>query len=210
MSKLLRKKDFDYFGYFCTIASSATEAANYLHQSLSDFDRETFPAKMDAMHQIENTADMNRHEMTKQLAHEFITPIEREDIISMAQELDTVVDTIDDLMRRVYMYNVKEIRPEMLEFTALIIKCCSVMAEAVGEFKHFKNSKTIVEKIVAVNALESEGDALHARCIHNLFSEEADTRDTMVWMTIFEGSEMCLDACEDVVDIIESVIMKNT
>ena len=58
VSKLLRKKDFDYFGYFCTIASSATEAANYLHQSLSDFDRETFPAKMDAMHQIENTADI--------------------------------------------------------------------------------------------------------------------------------------------------------
>lgn len=210
MSKLLRKKDFDYFGYFCTIASSAMEAANYLHESLAHFDRETFPTKMNTMHQIENTADMNRHEMTKQLVHEFITPIEREDIIAMAQQLDTVVDTIDDLMRRVYMFNVKQIRPEMLEFTALIIKCCQAMSEAIEEFKHFKNSKTIGEKIVAVNTLESQGDALHARCMHDLFSEEANMRDTLVWMTIFEGSEMCLDACEDVVDIIESVIMKNT
>ena len=204
------RKDFDYFQYFCDCAGAACEAANYLYASLCSYERDGFCEKVSAMHQIENRADSAKHEMTQCLAHEFITPIEREDIIALAQELDNVVDAIDDTMRRIYMFNLDHIHPGVLDFAKLIIDCCAELSAAVAEFKNFKSSKIIREKIVAVNTLEYEGDQLHAQCFRELFSGNADTRALLIWTTVFEDLETCLDNCEDAVDIIESVIMKNS
>ena len=87
------------------------------------------------MHHIENAADGFRHDMTQVLSHEFIAPIEREDIIELAQDLDNVVDAIDDVMRRIYMFNVQTIRPEAKQFSAIITKCCHALLETIEEFR---------------------------------------------------------------------------
>lgn len=205
-----RKKGYDYFEYFCASARYACQAAEHLEKSLANFAPETCREKLEVMHHIENAADGFRHDMTQVLAHEFIAPIEREDIIELAQDLDNVVDAIDDVMRRVYMFNVQSIRPEAKQFSALITKCCHALLETIEEFRHFKKSQTIGKHIIEVNTLESDGDTLHAECIRKLFCGNEDALAIVAWMTLFEGFEECLDACEDAVDVIESVIMKNT
>ncbi len=205
-----KKKGFDYFDAFLRTAKQATAAANFLHGALADFRSEGFSARVEEMHRIENAADAIKHEMMEYLAHEFITPIEREDIVSLAQELDTVVDSLDDVMCRVYMFNIQSIRPETLEFTALAVNACTALETAVAEFKHFKNSKTISGLIIEVNTLESRGDALHSASMRKLFTSESDARTLMIWMSLFESLEQCFDACEHASDVIESVIMKNT
>lgn len=205
-----RKKDFNYFDYFCNCADIICEAANYLDASIEGFDHASFQGRVDIMHEIEHRADSVRHDMTHHLLHEFITPIEREDIIDLAQQLDNVVDALEDTMRRMYMFDIKDIRPEALVFSKLIVKCCGALQDVMKEFRNFKSSKTIRDQIVLVNTLESEGDTMHAEYFHALYSSNADTRTLLIWTNLLEDFEMCLDACEDVVDIIESVIMKNT
>lgn len=203
-------KEYDYFEYLLKCSETANKAAEYLHGALSDFDLKRLEAQAAEMHLIENDADMLKHEMLKHLAHEFMTPIEREDIVALSQQLDDVVDAIEDVLSRVYMLNIKFIRPETLAFTELIVKCCKALARAIKEFRNFKKSKYVLERIIEVNSIESEGDKLYAKCMRKLFEEEGSMRDTVVWMTMFECLEACLDACEDAADIIESVIMKNT
>ena len=205
-----RKKGYDYFEYFCASARYACQAAEHLEKSLANFAPEACREKLEVMHHIENAADGFRHDMTQVLSHEFIAPIEREDIIELAQDLDNVVDAIDDVMRRIYMFNVQTIRPEAKQFSALITKCCHALLETIEEFRHFKKSQTIGKHIIEVNTLESDGDTLHAECIRKLFCGNEDALAIVAWMTLFEGFEECLDACEDAVDVIESVIMKNT
>jgi len=207
---LTKKKSFDYFDAFLKIAGEGSAAARYLHESLTEFNYAAVPARTKAMHDIENAADSSKHVIIEHLAHEFITPIEREDIVALAQALDTVVDAIDDVMRRVYMFNIRAIRPETLEFTQHIVHACDLLETAVAEFRNFKDSKTIKRSIIEVNTEENCGDALHSEYLHKLFSEETDSKTTLVWMTMFESLEQCFDACEDAADIIESVIMKNT
>lgn len=205
-----RTKDYDYYGYFIKNAQFAFEAAKYLDESLARFDKETFGKRVAAMHKIENNADTEKHDMMQQLGHEFITPIEREDIVALSQQLDNVVDAIDDVMLRVDMLGVSQIRPETLNFTKLIIKCTGELLNTVTEFRSFKSSKKIRSSIVAVNTYESEGDGLHSKYIRDLYSSDADARTLLIWTNIFDDLELCLDACEDAIDIIESVIMKNS
>jgi uncharacterized protein len=207
MAKL--RKDFDYFAYFSQSADYICQAAQYLHESLQSFDRSRFSDRMQVMHEIENQADATKHDMMKHLMREFIPPIDREDILDLAHELDNVVDALDDIMRRIYMFDVQSIRPESLQFTELILRCCAELKNVVEEFRSFKSSKTIQEKIVMVNTLESDGDLLHARCFHAMFSEGTSDRDLLIWSALFDEFEECLDACEHAGDVIESVIMKN-
>jgi len=205
-----QKKGFDYFDYFLKCAEHAKKAASFLHESLSNFDIEKFPAQVEQMHVIENAADELKHEMMMALAREFLPPIEREDIVNLSHELDNVVDALDEIMQRMLMYNVKAIRPETLEFTALIIRCCDALSQAAAEFRHFKRSKTLAEKLVEVNNLEAEGDALHSKYTRQLFCEPNSVLDIIVWMNLFEGLENCFDKCERATDLMEGVILKNT
>ncbi len=206
-----KEKDYNYYDYFIRNGQWACKAAEYLHESLSQFNAAGFGSRVAHMHEIEHSADSEKHRMMQHLGREFLPPIEREDIVELAQQLDNVVDAIDNVMLRMDMFMVQSVRPEAVTFTALIIKCCQEMMKTLVEFKNFKSSKTIRETIVAVNSYESEGDQLHSQCIKGLFNDpDIDQRTLFVWTNIYDELEDCLDACEDAVDIIETVIMKNS
>lgn len=205
-----KKKDFNYFDFFCDTADIICEAANYLNGALTNYKQADFALKVEEMHEIENRADISKHEMIKSLMHEFLPPIEREDIVELAGKLDDIVDALDDAMHRIYMYNASEIREGAIKFSELIVKTAVALKETMEEFRRFKSSKTINEKLVEVNTLESDGDHLYSMLIRDLFCNEKDALKLITWMQIYDDLEACLDYCEDAADIIESVIMKNT
>ena len=205
-----KKQDDYYFDNFMKCAEYSCKAAYLLKEILTEFQPEEISKKMEEIHEIERQADTQRYEITDKLAKAFITPIEREDIVSLSVKLDDVVDAIEDVMRRIYMFDVKEIRPEVLEFTKLIVEASKGLKATLTEFRNFKSSKIIKEQIVAVNTVESKGDYLHTKIYHKLFSDGTDTRDIIIWTNIFDELEDCLDACEEAVDVVELVIMKNS
>lgn len=206
-----KEKDYDYFDFFVKIAENACQASQQLHKSLLSFDRNQISERVAEMHEIEHRADIEKHNMTERLIHEFLPPIEREDIASLAHQLDNVVDSIDDVMLRIDMYSVSTIIPDAITFTDLIIKCCGELLNAMKEFKVSRTSKKLSEYIVAVNTLESEGDKLHTECMRALYTyDRIDAKSLLAWTGIYDELENCLDACENCTDIIEMVIMKNS
>ena len=210
-NKTKRRKEYDYFQFFIEIAQAANTAADFLANVIKHFDIAKLPVQVEQMHKIENDADMMKHEMLKHLAHEFITPIEREDIVALAQQLDNVVDAIDDVMQRLYMFNVQSVRPGAVAFCEQIVKAVRGLLLVTQDFRNFKKSKDIKGYCISVNTVESDGDKMFADNMRKLYTETvSDIREVVVWTTMFEGLENCLDACEDAVDIVESVIMKNT
>lgn len=210
MGFLQKSKDFDYFKAFSEIAQQSLSAAQYLDKSLNEFSYENFYARIDEMHNIENRADTIKHEIITRLSHEFITPIEREDIVELSQAFDTVVDAIDDVMRRIYMFNIKNIRPEALQFSKVIVQGCETLNKLAVEFRNFKKSETLKPLIIEANTYENCGDDLHLQSLHKMFSRETDAMSVLSWKSIIDALEECCDAIEDVADIIESIIMKNT
>jgi uncharacterized protein Yka (UPF0111/DUF47 family) len=149
--------------------------------------------------------------MVKKLAKEFITPIEREDIMEMSSHIDTVTDKIEDVLLRLYMFNIRTIRTDALIAADIIVKCTSAMRDAQTEFSNFKKSKTIRDKVIEMNRLEDEGDRLYTISVRNVFTDKTLTPvAAFAWENLFHYMEDVCDACEDVADVIEGVIMKNT
>ena len=85
---MAKKQDMFYFDNFCTCADFSCQAACLLDRTMREFNPAQIKEKLDEMHTVEHAADEKKHEMLHILAKAFITPIEREDIILLSQNID--------------------------------------------------------------------------------------------------------------------------
>ncbi|MBE5967509.1 MAG: DUF47 family protein [Lachnospiraceae bacterium] len=205
-----KRNEYNYFEAFCELSEYSLRSAIVLKETLSNFDPNTKVVKVKEMHQIEHAADNAKHEIMNRLVKEFLPPIEREDITTLTQEIDDVTDSIEDVLIYIDMFNIQTIRPEILKFTDLIVDCCKALDEAMALFKSFKNFNALHEKIIEVNHLEEQGDALYVDIVRNLYETDKDPIELMRWTEIMYRLEKCCDNCEDVANILESIVMKNS
>ena len=207
---MAKKQDSFYFDTFITCIDYGCQAAHLLHQVMSNFDPQKIGERLDEMHALEHAADVKKHEMLNVLAKAFITPIEREDIMLLSQNIDEVTDKIEDVLLRVYCNNVQKIRPEALELSRLVIRCCEEAKLMAEEFADFKHSKDLRDHIIRINTLEEEADQQFINNMRTLHTTCTDPIEIIVWREIFLYLEKCVDACEHVADTVESVVMKNS
>ncbi len=207
---MARKKDEYYYDTFVELVEYSCKAADLLNQIMNNFNAGQLLNKVKEMHNIEHAADEARHVMTKKLLKEFITPIDREDIMGLANSIDNLTDAIEDVVLRMYMYNITSIRPYALKITSIIVKCCNSLKVAMSEFHNFRKSKTLHELIIDVNKLEEDGDKLYVDAMRDLYVNCNDFKEISAWESTFHFLEKCCDTCEDVSNAIEDVIMKNS
>ena len=206
----MAKKTSPYFTDFITMVNLSCKAAKYLQSSLNDFMPETLEKCRNEMHDIEHEEDKIKHIMISRLVKEFVPPIDREDIIQLANELDTVTDKIDDIFIRMDMYGVRRIRPASHDFADVIVNCCNALQLAMVEFPNFQKSTTLKQAIIDVNSMEEQGDAIYLDAMRTLYAEGGDPIEIAVWSELFDRFEECCDACEHVADLMEIIVMKNS
>jgi len=203
-------KTFSYFGSFVELSEYSLRAAELLIKTINNFKKDTLDEKLKEMHSIEHSADLKKHELLDRLVKEFLPPIEREDIISISEKIDTVTDSIEDVLINLSIFNVKSIPKEVLEFTEIIMNFCKSMISALREFENFKRSKILHTEIVELNRLEEVADELYVNNVRKLYRDGSDVVTIFTWKEIYDSLEKCCDACEDVANDIELVVMKNS
>ena len=204
------KADRFYFENFIAAAEESCRAAEYLVECLTNYEPDAIGVMLEKMHTMEHAADKKKHEMSTSLAKAFVTPIDREDLAELSQNIDEVTDKIEDVLLRVYCNNVQKIRPEALELSRLVIRCCEEAKLMAQEFADFKRSKGLRDHIIRINTLEEEADQQFINSMRTLHTTCMDPIEIIVWREIFLYLEKCVDACEHVADTVESVVMKNS
>ena len=208
MSKKGKREGVNYFNQLVHLGEIACRAAKMLIDLLSNY--EDLTVATTRIHKVEKEADEVVHEFVSALSKAFITPIEREDLMDLVRSLDDVVDGIDSVAFDFYIYNITKVEPDVIEFSHLLLKSCESMKKTMEEFKDFKKSKVINSYLIEINDYEEAGDRLYQEAMRKLFTSDKDTLDIVRWRLIYEGMEECYDACENVADVIEGVILKNT
>jgi predicted phosphate transport protein (TIGR00153 family) len=207
----MAKPRFDYFDALANQGEYSCQEARLLLEALTHFDPKRAEENTLAMHEIENAADGQTHELFLHIAKEFITPIDREDIIELAQELDDVVDYIEDVSQQLYMYDVRSVHPNALDMVELIVKVTEALYGALKEFRNFKQKGPLSELIIVVNDIEEEADKLFLVSMRDLYKNHTDEPVyIMIWSNMFARMERCIDACEHVADMMATVILKNS
>ncbi|MCL1798600.1 MAG: DUF47 family protein [Eggerthellaceae bacterium] len=207
----MAREKFDYFGALERQGKYACEEALMLVELFRDFDPATLPEKLDAMHAVENSADQQNHEIFTHVATEFLTPLEKEDIVELAHRLDDICDYIDDVTQQLYMYDIQDIYPHALAMAEIIEQATARLVDALREFRNFRKSRALADHVIEINDLEEEADKLYLKSIRDLYVNHTDEPVyIMAWSNVFARMERCIDACENVADMMGTVVLKNS
>lgn len=205
----MAKADLYYYENFAAAADCCCDAARYLKACLEDYDYSRIQEMLDAMHAIEHKADERKHEMSAALAKAFVTPLDREDLAHISQNIDEVADCIEEVIQRLYVDGIREIVPDAVVFADKIVGCCELMKEILVELANFKKPKKLREMIIELSHREEDCDRLYLKASHEA-TNHSDVLTVLFWREIFDHLEKCADACEHVSDCVEVVVMKNS
>jgi predicted phosphate transport protein (TIGR00153 family) len=202
---LLPRED-EYFDLFSQITGKIQEATELLVQMVTDDDAD-FIGYAKRIKDVEHGCDEITHKVTTKLNKSFITPFDREDIYTLAVALDDVCDYIDAAARAIRMYDIKVFNEYVRQLARLLKSQASAMNSAVTMLK---KPNGINAQIVEIHRLENEADDAYSRAIGALFKNSTDPIEVIKQKELLEILENGTDKCEQVANIMESVVLKHS
>ena len=204
-----KKNEFSYFEQFVNAANLAKDATKELKNYINNFNGDTSAEEKKKIHDIENQADGILHELKKYLLKDFLPPIDREDIIAIAHRIDDLVDEIDEVVIDIDIFIISEIKEDMKKSIELLETAVGRTYDLVVAMNNLKNINEIKNKVIEVNKLEEEADRLYENALRTLYKDEKDPIQIIKWTRMYETIEECFDACENIADCVEEVLLKN-
>ena len=202
----LLPKEEQYFDLFTQMTLYISSAARELNEMMADkhADYKEYAQRIKG---LEHACDELTHTISTRLNKSFITPFDREDIYLMSTAFDDIVDLIDDAARAIIIFDVKEINEYARDLSNVIERMADQLKEIVSTLQRPRN---ITQRLVEIHRLENEADDIYHAAIAELFHDPPDALTVIKWKEIYEKLEAAVDRCENVANIIESVIIKHT
>jgi predicted phosphate transport protein (TIGR00153 family) len=171
-------------------------------------DLSTAKVKTKEIYEAEQEGDMLTHEVMRGLNKTFLTPVDREDIHSLVNRLDDVLDLIWSSADRAMLFKLNTSLPEAIDLSKILHETTQIITKAIGCLKDKKYSY-IQEYCIEINRLENRGDTLFREALVKLFDTIKDPVLVIKWKDVYEMLEEANDTCEDIADILEGIILKH-
>jgi uncharacterized protein len=197
-------KEERFYDDFVALAEEIQRGASILEEMLAP--EQPLWDKADEIKEVEHKCDFLTHEIIQRLHRTFVTPLDREDIHSLARSLDDVMDAIDAAASLVRLYRLQSVRFGARELATMITASTDQVRLALTALEH---KKGLITHAIEINRLENEADRMHHLAVSRLFDEERDPLLVMKWKETFDFLEDATDRCEDVANVLEGVVVKH-
>lgn len=198
-------KDTSFFTMFSAMSDNLIAGARTLVELFADY--RDVESKIDAIRRIEREGDELTHTILTKLNQTFITPFDREDIHELASKLDDVLDFINASCARIMMYRITNPPAAAADLARIILMQSEELQKAVSLMQ---KSGNILAHCVEINRLENEADVVAQQAIAKLFETEKDPINLIKVKELLEFLERATDKAEDVANVLETVVLKNT
>jgi predicted phosphate transport protein (TIGR00153 family) len=195
-----------FFDLFENAAANIVTGARLLQELVNNFDRAPELARQ--IEDVEHESDITTHEILDRLNKTFITPFDSEDISALASRLDDVLDYIEATADRMLLYEAGPPTAELIALVDVLVGSAIEVEKAVHLVRDMTQSRRLLDHCIEINRLENDGDRQSRRALAHLF-RTAQPIEAIKWREIYEHVEMAIDKCEDVANVLESVVVKN-
>ncbi len=206
--QILLPHDEKFYSFFEDMTKLLQKASIAL-KKIADSDPIQTKALVDEIEDLEHQADEVTHRIFAELNATFVTPFDREDIHALASSLDDIMDYINGSASRFVLYNVKAATQYMRRLMEIIQLQVEVVGRGVSYLKDFKNQKLLQEVLKKVNEYENDADTVFSLAVADLFENEKNAIELIKLKEIYIGLETATDRCEDVANVLESILIKH-
>ena len=205
ISSILAPRDREFFDLFEEAGGNIQRAAGLLEDLLLDY-----PDRSELSREIlicEQEGDRITHDIIRRLNQTFVTPIDREDIYSLASALDDVVDFAEEVADYLGLYKIEAPMEQAQQMAKVLHQAARLIHELMPRLRGFKD---LSHYTVEINRLENDGDRITREAMAALFDNGIDPMVVIRWKDIYERLESAIDACETVANILEGIVIKNS
>jgi predicted phosphate transport protein (TIGR00153 family) len=199
-------REIDFFEIFEKDAANLTKASSLLVSLMENFDN--IDARVKEIYEVEQEGDILTHDIMKKLNKTFLTPIDREDLHALASRMDDVLDLIWGAVDRLSVFKVSQSTPEAVSMSKNLLLSSEVIHKAIQKLKE-KNYAHMQEYCIEINRIENRVDRDYRDALGRLFDECNDPILIIKWKDIYQHLEDASDKCEDVANILESIVLKH-
>jgi uncharacterized protein len=201
----LTPKDSSFYPLFTASAENLVAATEVLGEFVHDHARRAELAIR--LRDLEHVGDQATHAIFRALNTSFVTPFDREDIYSLASNLDDVMDYVEAAADLVILTGLGTLPAEMSQQVALLQRCAQVTAEAMPRLKTLKD---LSDYWIEVNRIENEADKLYRRLLSRLYSGEFDALEILKLKEVADQLEEAADAFEHLANVVETIAVKES
>lgn len=202
-------KFFDLFNAHAELIAQGGRELGALVDTLVEGKGDTM-AHTKAIDHIETSADKITHETIALLHTTFNTPLDRDEIHKLITRMDDILDLTQDVAQSMYLYDVRKLTQEACHLSDICVSCCERVKSAVQLLNNMDNGPAILKTCEEIDRLESDADRAMRTGMAKLFREEQDVRQLIKLKAMYELLETITDACEDVANIIEGIVLENS
>jgi predicted phosphate transport protein (TIGR00153 family) len=199
------KRETDFFEIFDGMGKNLINASGKLVAFFEDFS--DMDSKTKEIKDIEHDNDMLTHEVIRKLNQTFLTPIDREDIHSLASRMDDILDLMWGAVQRAQLFKLKESTKEAADLARTLADMIDLVYKTLSYLRE-KKYPFIQDLCVEIHGLENQGDEIFRATLGKMFDEMKDPILIIKWKEIYENLESATDSCEDVANILESIVLK--
>ena len=166
--------------------------------------------KMSELRDVEHEGDNLTRQIFDALNSSFITPFDREDIRSLATDLDDVLDYLEGVAQHLVNFELGASPEGLRQFAGILVEMAVEIERITELIWNQANEPQIQEAIVRVSDLENKADVLYNTVIADLFRGNGrDPLEIMKWKEIYDGLENACDQFKDYTHIVGNIIVKN-
>ncbi|UCD34375.1 MAG: DUF47 domain-containing protein [Nitrospiraceae bacterium] len=199
-------KETDFFTMFEKAALNVNRGAHLLVEMMEDLS--AGEPKCKEIYEAEQAGDMLTHEVMRKLNKTFLTPVDREDIHALVNRIDDVIDLIWASADRTILFRLDNPMQEVIDLSKTLLETTEFITKAISCLKDKKYSY-IQEYCIEINRLENRGDRIFRAALVKLFDNVKDPILVIKWKEVYEHLEEANDICEDVANILESIVLKH-
>ena len=201
------KRDFAFYDLFDGMVRHVVSCTQRLHKLVHEFSENR--AEAQRIHDEENEADQLTHQVLNRLTRSFLPPIDRDDVHALVGGLDDIIDLVDDVAKRLDLYHVKTIEPSLLKQTELLTQAASAVNDAVRRLRASPLLTDLSPSLAEIHRLESLADDNHHDALAKLFDGSSEPLFVLIWKELHTLIEHAIDACEDVGNILQGIVLKS-
>ena len=205
---IFKPKDRIFFFHFEASAANVLKMSEDLILLMATEPGSQRNAILERLELQERANDDLTHTIFTDLARNFITPIDREDIHQLATSLDDVADFILGSAKNIELFHIDKPDETCRELARLVNEGSRIVQLAVRGLRDLHKANTNNQFVVDINSMENEADSVYDKAIERLFANEKDAIELIKWRDLYSTLELATDKCEDVANVIESIMLK--
>lgn len=150
------------------------------------------------------------HEITERLCQTFVTPLDREDIHSLATGLYKVPKIAEKAQERILAFRLKPFQNDFFKLTDNMAEAAEHLQFLIKNLKTLKDSQLVHDKCALLNNIETNTDELLSQLMVDLFQQESDVKQVILRKDVYNLMESIVDRHRDMGNLILEIVLKHS